>query len=279
MIQTLVDGLDHPEGVAWGPDGHLYAGGEAGQLYRIGVDSRTAVEFASTGGFVLGIALDADGNVYACDNVHAAVMRITPDGVVTKVTSGTADRPMRTPNYPVFDRAGNLYVSDSGDWPDGGGCIYRVAPDGRTEVWSDQVPRFANGLALAPDQSALYAVQSTLPGVTRLPIRPDGTAGEPEPVVTLPDTVPDGLAFDGDGRLYISCYRPDRIYTLETDGELRVFDEDVLGTRIAAPTNIAFGGPDLSSLFVASLGRWHIGVGDVAVPGAPLNYPKLPASR
>ena len=279
MIQTLVDGLDHPEGVAWGPDGHLYAGGEAGQLYRIDIESRTAVEFASTGGFVLGIALDADANIYACDNVHAAVMRIAPDGAVTTVTSGTADRPMRTPNFPVFDRAGDLYVSDSGAWPDGGGCIYRVAPDGRTEVWSDDVPRFANGLALAPDQSALYAVQSTLPGVTRLPIRSDRTAGAPEHVITLPDTVPDGLAFDRDGRLYISCYRPDRIYTLETDGELRVFDEDVLGTRIAAPTNIAFGGADLSSIFVASLGRWHLGVGDVPVPGAPLNYPKLPATR
>ena len=26
--------FDHPEAVAWGPDGNAYAGGEAGQLYR-----------------------------------------------------------------------------------------------------------------------------------------------------------------------------------------------------------------------------------------------------
>ncbi len=32
--QVCVAGLDHPEGVAWGPEGKLYAGGEAGQLYR-----------------------------------------------------------------------------------------------------------------------------------------------------------------------------------------------------------------------------------------------------
>jgi gluconolactonase len=34
-VETLVEGLDHPEGVAYGPDGYLYAGGEAGQVYRI----------------------------------------------------------------------------------------------------------------------------------------------------------------------------------------------------------------------------------------------------
>jgi hypothetical protein len=28
----LVEDLDHPEGVAWSPDGVLYAGGEAGQV-------------------------------------------------------------------------------------------------------------------------------------------------------------------------------------------------------------------------------------------------------
>ena len=29
--------LDHPEAVAWGPDGRIYAGGEDGQLYRLGL--------------------------------------------------------------------------------------------------------------------------------------------------------------------------------------------------------------------------------------------------
>ena len=26
QISTLVEGLDHPEGIAWGLDGHVYAG-------------------------------------------------------------------------------------------------------------------------------------------------------------------------------------------------------------------------------------------------------------
>ena len=33
--------FDHPEAVAWGPDGRAYAGGEAGQLYRFSLDGKT----------------------------------------------------------------------------------------------------------------------------------------------------------------------------------------------------------------------------------------------
>jgi gluconolactonase len=275
MITTVVDGLDHPEGVAWGPDGFLYAGGESGQIYKIDTEAQTFRQIASTGGFVLGLALDQEGNIYACDNVRSAVVRITPQGEVTETSSGTADRRMQTPNYPVFDQHGNLYVSDSGTWPEGGGCIFRINADGNTEVWSTDAPSFANGLALSPDGSHLYVVESVLPGVSRIPIQADGTAGPAETVVKLPQTVPDGLAFDQEGRLYISCYRPDRIYTLEPDGSLHVFADDYQGTILAGPTNVAFGGQNMSTLFIASLGRWHIGRTQVQVPGARLHYPLL----
>ena len=34
-LETFAEGLDHAEGITLAPDGHLYVGGEAGQLYRI----------------------------------------------------------------------------------------------------------------------------------------------------------------------------------------------------------------------------------------------------
>ena len=37
-FRTWANGLDHPEGVAEGPDGTIYAGGELGQVYRIAPD-------------------------------------------------------------------------------------------------------------------------------------------------------------------------------------------------------------------------------------------------
>ena len=46
QISVFVEGLDHPEGIAWGLDGYAYAGGEAGQVYRIDVDRQEVVQFA-----------------------------------------------------------------------------------------------------------------------------------------------------------------------------------------------------------------------------------------
>jgi hypothetical protein len=55
--------FDHPEAVAWGPDGRAYAGGEAGQLYRFDLDGGPCEVVAQVpGGFLLGLAQDAAGN-------------------------------------------------------------------------------------------------------------------------------------------------------------------------------------------------------------------------
>jgi Gluconolactonase len=259
--------------VIWGEDGYLYAGGEAGQIYRVDVVQQNYVQIASTGGAVLGMAIDGAGNIYACDREQRIVARVTPDGGVSRFATGTSQRPFTFPNYPVFDPVGNLYVSDSGEWDNPSGCIFRIAPGGEATVWSTSVPHFTNGLALEPTSGELYVVESTHPRVSKIPIRLDGSAGVRETVVELPGAVPDGLAFDQEGRLYIACYRPDRIYRLDPDGRLHVFADDPQGTLLGAPTNVCFGGPKLKSLFVANLGRWHIGRIDVDVPGAKLNHP------
>ena len=279
MIDIVVEGLDHPEGVAWGPDGFLYAGGEAGQIYRIDVDARSYTQLCSTGGFSLGLALDAESAVYVCDLTSSSVLRVTQDGAVSTYSSGSPARPMVTPNYPVFDHQGNLYVSDSGQWSQGGGgCVYLVRPGGTTSVWSTQASRFANGMALSRDGDYLYVVESLLPGVIRIPILGDGSAGVREVVLELPESVPDGLAFTAEGTLLIACYRPDRIYALDSAGRLSVLADDPLGTDIAAPTNVAFGRADLRSLFIASLGRWHVAELRLDSPGLRLHYPEAPVA-
>ena len=273
----FVEGLDHPEGVACGPAGEVYAGGEAGQIYRVELDG-SFQQVASTGGFVLGLCLDGDGNVYACDKAHQAVMRVTPGGEVTPYSTGALDRPMRTPNYPVFDDAGNLYVSDSGSWHGDDGCLFRVRPGGQTEVASEALSTFPNGMALHPDGSRLYVVLSQAPAVVRVALDGDGGVGPPEPVVELPRHVPDGLAFDEAGNLYIACYTPDVVFRLSPGGELAKLAEDWESVTFATPTNLAFCGPERRTLVVASLSRWHLTKGEMPVAGSRLRYPRVTES-
>ena len=277
-VTILADGLDHPEGVTWGPDSRLYAGGEAGQIYRIRIGGEIT-EFATTGGSVLGVCLDGRCNVYACDFKQRAVMRIDPEGVVSLYSNGSSERKMVLPNYAVFDGVGNLFVSDSGGWHENNGCVFRITPSGQTHVLTTQATAFPNGMALSPDGGSLYVVLSNLPGVVRLPLEKDGSVGVPQPVVELPRTVPDGLAFDNQGGLYISCYAPDRIYRLSIDGRLEVLVEDEERTMISSPTNLAFFGPDLSMLAASNYGCWHLIQTKMKVSGHPLFYPLVPQAR
>jgi gluconolactonase len=273
-LHVFVEGLDHPECVACGRDGAIYAGGEAGQIYRVGLDGKFE-QIGTTGGFLLGVCLDGDGNVYACDIRKRAVMRVTPGGQVSVYSQGAPERPLVNPNYPVFDADGNLYVSDSGHWKQNDGCVMRIRPGGKTEVVTTAPAAFPNGLALAANGKALYVVLSLLPGVVQVPIEPDGTAGPPRDLVTLPRTVPDGLALDQDGNLFISCYTPDIIYRFSRAGELSIFAEDWQSVIFSSPTNLAFCGQDRRTLVVASLSRWHLARTEMSVPGQVLNYPRL----
>lgn len=273
-FRTFADGLDHPECVAAGPDGLIYAGGEAGQIYRIQADGAVEV-IASTGGFILGLCLDASGSIYACDPKNRAVVRVSPLGEAIEFSRGTAERPMVTPNFPVFDAAGRLYVADSGRWHRNEGCIYAILPGGRTVIVSDAFREFPNGLAINPQGTELYVALSNVPGVSKADIRPDGTLGPPQAVVTTPGAIPDGLAFDVEGNLYIACYTPDVIYRYSMAGELVILAEDWESTTISSPTNVAFVGPNRRTMVVASLSRWHLAAVDLPVAGCAPRFPSI----
>jgi gluconolactonase len=273
-FETLAEGLDHPEGVAVGPDGTLYAGGEAGQIYRIAEDG-SVEELASTGGFIYGVTVDGGGNVFACDFGNASVKRISAAGEVSTHSAGTAERPMRVPNFSAFDGAGNLYVTDSGEWGDDDGLVFRIPPGGETTVWTDRTPRFPNGCCISPDGDALLIVESRGRAVVKVPIADDGSAGEPEPLVDLSGSQPDGIALAEDGTMIVGCYRPDRLYRIASGGAIEVFAEDPDGVVLNQPANVAFFGAERDRLAVSSLGGWSLSVVASGIRGLALRYPEL----
>lgn len=269
-FEPFVDGLDHPECVTCGPDGTVYAGGEAGQIYRVDLAGHVEV-IGSTGGFVLGVALDGDDNVYACDSANRAIMRVAPDGEVDTYFRGTPERGLVNPNYGVFDREGDFYFSDSGGFHRNDGCLWVVHTDGSGEVLRDDVSEFPNGVALDAAGESLYVVLSTAPAVVRVPL----AGGPVETVASFEAKVPDGLAFDSEGGLYVACYSPDEILRISHDGHVEVLASDWERVVLAAPTNVAFCGEQRDVLVVASLGRWHLAKAKMPVSGQPYHYPHL----
>lgn len=247
--------LLHPEGVAVDADGAIWCGGELGQIYRMAPDGSSLAEVATTGGFTLGIALDGRGHVYTCDLMHHVVYRLDiASGEVRRFADGGGK--LRAPNFPVVDLPRNcLYVSDCHTDPPEPG-IWRFDLDsGEGELWYDRPLDFANGMALSPDGDTLYVVETFSSRVSRIPIKKDGSAGDASVVVTGIERLPDGMAVDADGNLYISCYEPSRLYRASPDGDLQLLIDDPTAHTLCHPTNCAFRGSDL---FTANLGRWHI---------------------
>ncbi|HEU4673005.1 MAG TPA: SMP-30/gluconolactonase/LRE family protein [Candidatus Limnocylindrales bacterium] len=282
---TLGGGLDHPEGVAWDPDaGVLYAGGEAGQLYRVTLDGGVD-QVASTGGFLLGIAVAGDGTVFACDVAAGAVVRIDPaSGRCERFADGdgAGDR-MRAPNWLAFDRGGSLFVTDSGDWGKADGRAWIVDRDGTAHVWTDAANRLPNGCCLTAEEEALLVIESNGPCVTRVPIMDDGSAGEPESFAELPDTVPDGIALCADGSVLVSCQRPDAVYVIPPEGgSATLLVHDPTGQLLGSPSNVCWAGRHLDRLVTSNLGRWHLAtadLSDIGLRGAPLPRPFAASAR
>ena len=90
-----------------------------------------------------GIAMDADGNLYICDNNNERIRKITPQGLVK-----TFDYVFNGPQGIVLDADKNIYVVSTGN-----NVVYKIAPAGTvTIVAGDPQGGFANG----PAASALF---------------------------------------------------------------------------------------------------------------------------
>lgn len=259
-ISIFADGLDHPECVAVHSDGSVWAGGEAGQIYKISSDGIHIEEVANTGGFVLGISFSPDESwLAACDLKKKCVWKYhLASNQLSLFSEGTAARKFITPNFPVFDSRGNLYVSDSGNFRQINGCIYKINRDGNGGIWHTGPFNFANGLAFSESRQLLYVVCSWLPGVETISINPDGSAGERRVFVQIPGTCPDGIAIDQNDNVYVTCYAPNTIFKVSGNGTAEVLVHDWEAHTLSNPTNIAFNKANNKEMFIANLGRWHI---------------------
>ena len=271
--RVFVDGLagpvrlDHPEGVAVAADGAVWCGGEAGQVYRVA--DGVIEQVASTHGFCLGMAFDHVGRLYVCDLRHAAVFRLDPgSGALERFADGVDGHRFVTPNAIAVDVRGDLLVTDSGRPREPRPGIARLRPDGTGALWWDEPLDFANGLALAADGRTLHVVESWGRRLLAFPVDAGGgAAGPPRVTVELPGTVPDGVAVDERGGLWVACYEPSQVLVVEPDGTLRVAASDPDAHLLCHPTNVAFRG---TSVIAANLGRWHLTEIDAGRAGVPL---------
>lgn len=266
-VRIFANNLDHPEGIAVGPEGTMYAGGEAGQVYRISSDGKRVQTIAQTGGFCLGITPDRSGNLFVCDEGKHALFKVTNDGQVSVFADASKKEKFTCPNFCVFDSMGRLYLTDSGTWKGNNGVIYRLSAAGEVTLFAPGPFSFPNGLAIDSSEGALYVVETNRDRVLRIEIRDDASAGSIDVFAEGLARCPDGVALDSNGNLYVTTYASNCIYRVSPQGAIHVLCQDVENVLLSQPTNCAFGGSNFDQLLVANLGAHHIAVLDLGVKG------------
>ena len=134
-----------------------------------------------------------------------------------------------------------------------------------------------NAIALDAEAKHLYFVETFGSAIARIAINDDGSAGEFERVVHMPRHIPDGIAFDSEGRLWIACHRPDAIYYFDlATRRLELFCDDWTGEELRGPTDVAFAGPNRDIMLAASLDNLTVHrFDDTGVVGLSLNHPRI----
>jgi len=269
QAERLATGFLFTEGPLWHPDGFYYfVDIRRSNLHRITPGKPAELVRADTGEGN-GTTFDLQGRLVICEGGHRRVTRWSADGRSEVLVDRYEGKRLNRPNDVVCKSDGSLWFTDPGlrvplaerELPYAG--VYRIAADGVVTLMADC--EYPNGLAFSPDERTLYVANTRWTAyihafeldaagkVLRRRIFADMSSDEP-------DGVPDGMKVDVEGRIY--CTGPGGTWVFAADGRRL----GIIRTP-EIPANLAFGGPDLKTLFFTA--RTSIYTLRVTTPGRP----------
>src|SRR5262249_26034658 len=236
--------------------------------YRVTPGKAPEIVREQTGGGN-GTTFDLQGRLIQCEGDNRRVTRRSDDGRIDVLMDRFEGKRLNRPNDVICRSDGSLYFTDPGlrvplaERELSAAAVYRVMPDGATSMVVDC--EYPNGLAFSPDERTLYVANTrwaqyihaieldTNGAMVRRRIFADMSSDET-------DGVPDGMKVDVEGRVY--CTGPGGTWGFAPDGEKL----GIIRTP-EVPANLAFGGPDLRTLFFTA--RTSVYTMRVKVAGQP----------
>ncbi len=262
------------EGPAWDGSGLLYTDIGNNRVLRFDPATRSSTVYRTGTNACNGLMFDAQGRLYGCEGKGRRVVRYEPDGSATVIADRFEGKRFNSPNDLAIDRLGRIwftdprYGDDHADRELDHDSVYRAdpPPSGRGN-WAIHRVTFdttrPNGLLLSVDEQTLYVAQSDY-GVTAVrqlrayPVKPDGSLGAHRVLHDFgPDRGIDGMCLDTGGNILAAT-------GWQQGGPgpcITVFDAagNVLERHpvpVDRPTNCTFGGADLRTLYVTTIGGW-----------------------
>jgi gluconolactonase len=269
------------EGPAVDAEGNVFFSDIANnRIMKRAPDGRLEVWRADSGR-TNGNMFDAAGRLVSCEGAEFGpggrrriVRTDMRTGAVEVLTERFEGKRYNSPNDLVIDHQGRIYFTDPRykaeereELEMDCEAVYRLDPDGRvTRILAQPAVQKPNGITLSPDNRILYLVDSNpQPAGNRkiwaFDLNPDGMPSNQRVFFDFaPGRGADGIRMDAQGNVWAAAGIlsprgahetldvPTGVYVIDPAGKL-------LG-RIPVPedsiTNLAFGGPDLKTLYIVA---------------------------
>ena len=265
------------EGPTWDGTGLVFTHIPASEIMRYDPVTGSSTVFRSGTNCANGLMFDPQGRLYACEGDARRVVRYEVDGTTTVLADRFEGRQFNIPNDLAIDLEGRVWFTDpyyegaAGPWSQDRSnkdldhdSVYRLDP-GSDGSWSVERVTYdttrPNGLLFSLDHKTLYVAQSgrepeEFRQLRAYPVEDDGSLGS---CSVLHDFGAhrgiDGMCLDLEGNIVATAgFRQGgpgpMIYIFAPSGQVL----ESHPTPFDRPTNCTFGGPDLSTLYITTVG-------------------------
>ena len=211
-----------------------------------------------------------NGHHLVCDTQAQAIVELDRDGNTAGniIAKTCANHSFEAPNDLILDSSDGLYFTDSVRHQ---GQVFYISADGNEKLVAAGLD-YPNGIVLSPDHQKLFIAESYTNRILVFELSEPGVVKyRPEVFIDLPSnlyplepnrmpftaSLPDGIAFDQKGRLWVAHYGMGALQVVDSQGQLI----STVPTGIPATSNMCFSA-DYRSVYVTG-GRGEPGPGSV----------------
>jgi sugar lactone lactonase YvrE len=252
---TVVEGLTFPEGARW-HDGALWLSDMHGhRVLRVATDGAQQI-VAEVPECPSGLGFMPDGTLLIVSMHDRRLLRVGSDGVVLEHADLSTLAPWHLNDLAV-DATGRAYVGNFGDAsappdPPAPTVLIAVEPTGEARVVADDL-HFPNGIAITLDGTTLIVAETrSVPGrLTSFTLAPNGDVSGRRTLIEFgPGELPDGIALDRDGRIWVAMPFSGEVVRVTSGGSVDA------RLQVDSPYAVAVGGREGDELFICTAPTW-----------------------
>lgn len=305
-LSYIGNNLSRPECVFAEKDGTLWVSDNRHAVTKILPDGTQ--ENLGKSGETNGLTIDKHGNILLADWGHNKILKMSPSGEMEVVLEDLNGKPLGPTNFVFLDSQERLWVSVSTRrqpwfvslvYPQDDGYIIMIDRHGAREVASGIT--FTNEIRMDKEEKYLYVAETMACKISRFPVFADGSLGKKEtfgPESLGPGHYVDGFCFDIEGNIWVTTVLRNGLMIIDAQTrKAHTVFEDVKEEAIQAArqaienhaltpelmsacagdtlqliTSVNFGGKDLKTVYIGSLGMSKLATFKSPVAGLSMTH-------